>query len=85
MFQNVMMKSTIQKQENHMRALRRCNLLSGHDDDTLKRLADTLEERQFLPGEFIIRHGFHGNCAYFIVAGEVSDKETKKQGTKKLI
>ncbi|XP_075239354.1 cGMP-dependent protein kinase 1-like [Convolutriloba macropyga] len=69
-FQNVMMKSTIQKQENHMRALRRCNLLSGHDDDTLKRLADTLEERQFLPGEFIIRHGFHGNCAYFIVAGE---------------
>jgi len=69
-FQNVMMKSTIQKQENHLRALRRCSLLAGHDEDTLKRLSDTLEERQFMPGEFIIRHGFHGNCAYFIVSGE---------------
>ncbi|XP_063721671.1 cGMP-dependent protein kinase 1-like [Symsagittifera roscoffensis] len=70
-FQNVMMKSTIQKQENHMMALKRCPLFAGCDEDTLKRLADTMEERHFNPGEFVIRHGFHGNCAYYIVSGEV--------------
>ncbi len=70
-FQNVMVKSTMQKQENHMRALRRLQISSKDSDDVLKRLVDTLEERQFSPGEFIIRHGFHGNNAYFVVSGEV--------------
>ena len=49
----------------------RLSFFSHLDDETLSRLADTVEENFFDEHDHVVRHGAHGSQFYIVKKGQV--------------
>lgn len=75
-FQTIMMKTGLQRQEENIRFLRSVPLLKNLPTDKLARIADCLEVDFFPENDYIIREGETGDTFFIINKGEV--KVTQK-------
>lgn len=75
-FQAIMMKTGLQRQEENIKFLRSVQLLQNLPTEKLAKIADVLEVDFFHEGDFIIREGAIGDTFFIINKGEV--KVTQK-------
>jgi CRP/FNR family transcriptional regulator, cyclic AMP receptor protein len=67
-------------------ALRRVSLFAGLDDDELAQVALLFKQRQFAPGETVVKEGADGAAFFVIDSGEAqvtvrgTERATLKQG-----
>ncbi|CAC5402187.1 cAMP-dependent protein kinase catalytic subunit,cAMP-dependent protein kinase type 2,Putative serine/threonine-protein kinase PRKY,cGMP-dependent protein kinase 2,cAMP-dependent protein kinase type 3,cAMP-dependent protein kinase catalytic subunit gamma,Ribosomal protein S6 kinase beta-1,cAMP-dependent protein kinase catalytic subunit alpha,Ribosomal protein S6 kinase beta,Protein kinase 3,cGMP-dependent protein kinase, isozyme 2 forms cD5/T2,Serine/threonine-protein kinase sck2,cGMP-dependent protein kina len=70
-FQAIMMKTGLQRQEENIKFLRSVPLLQNLPTDKLAKIADVLEVDFYHEGDFIIREGAVGDTFFIINKGEV--------------
>ncbi|CAL4085359.1 unnamed protein product, partial [Meganyctiphanes norvegica] len=70
-FQQVMMKSGLQRLEDNMNFLSSMPLLKNLQGDHLSKIADALEVEFYTPGSYVIRQGTKGDSFYIIRSGKV--------------
>ncbi|CAK9300083.1 unnamed protein product [Gordionus sp. m RMFG-2023] len=70
-FQTIMMKTGLQRQDENIKLLRSVPLLQNLPDDKLAKLAGILELEFFHGGEYIIREGTFGDDFFIIISGQV--------------
>ncbi|XP_052766307.1 cGMP-dependent protein kinase 1-like isoform X3 [Mya arenaria] len=75
-FQAIMMKTGIQRQEENVNFLKSVPLLRSLPAEKLAKLADVLEVDFFHEGEYIIREGATGDSFFIIIKGEVKVTQT---------
>lgn len=75
-FQAIMMKTGIQRQEENVNFLKSVPLLRSLPAEKLSKLADVLEVDFFHEGEYIIREGATGDTFFIINKGEVKVTQT---------
>lgn len=79
-FQQIMMRTGLQKIEENIRFLRSVPLLKNLSNDILNKIADSLELEFYPAGTYIIRQGASGDTFFLISQGNV--KVTQRlQGT----
>lgn len=70
-FQQIMMKTGLERQKEHLKFLKSVDLLNKLPSKDLVKLATSLEVDYFTEGEFIIREGSKGDTFYIISNGGV--------------
>ncbi|XP_052250111.1 cGMP-dependent protein kinase, isozyme 1-like isoform X2 [Dreissena polymorpha] len=75
-FQAIMMKTGIQRQEENINFLKSVPLLRSLPAEKLSKLADVLEVDFFHEGEYIIREGATGDTFFILNKGEVKVTQT---------
>ncbi|KAL3877805.1 hypothetical protein ACJMK2_035452 [Sinanodonta woodiana] len=75
-FQTIMMKTGLQRQEENMKFLKSVPLLKSLPSEKLSKLADVLDLDFYHEGDYIIREGSTGDAFFIINQGEV--KVTQK-------
>ncbi|XP_071829351.1 cGMP-dependent protein kinase 1-like isoform X5 [Apostichopus japonicus] len=70
-FQQIMMKTGIERQKEHLKFLKSVHILKNLPSIDLVKLATSLEVDYFTEGEFIIREGSKGDTFYIISNGTV--------------
>ncbi|XP_060557265.1 cGMP-dependent protein kinase 1-like isoform X4 [Ruditapes philippinarum] len=75
-FQAIMMKTGLQRQEENVNFLKSVPLLRSLPAEKLSKLADVLEVDFFHEGEYIIREGATGDTFFIINKGEVKVTQT---------
>ncbi|XP_064602386.1 cGMP-dependent protein kinase 1-like [Liolophura sinensis] len=75
-FQAIMMKTGLQRQEENIKFLKSVPLLKNLPPEKLSKMADVLEVDFFHEGEYIIREGATGDTFFILNKGEV--KVTQK-------
>ncbi|XP_023224247.1 cGMP-dependent protein kinase 1-like [Centruroides sculpturatus] len=76
LFQAIMMRTGLQRQEENMSFLRSVPLLKDLSNEILSKMADVLEVDFYPPGEYIIRQGERGDTFFILSSGSV--KVTQK-------
>lgn len=76
LFQTIMMRTGLQRQEENMSFLRSVPLLKDLSNEILSKMADVLEVDFYPPGEYIIRQGERGDTFFILSSGRV--KVTQK-------
>ncbi|PIK62135.1 hypothetical protein BSL78_00955, partial [Apostichopus japonicus] len=71
-FQQIMMKTGIERQKEHLKFLKSVHILKNLPSIDLVKLATSLEVDYFTEGEFVIREGSKGDTFYIISNGTVS-------------
>ncbi|XP_066303706.1 cGMP-dependent protein kinase 1-like isoform X7 [Branchiostoma lanceolatum] len=75
-FQAIMMKTTLQKQQEYIEFLTSVPTFKDLPEETISKIADVLEECIYHEGEFIIRQGAIGDTFFIIKKGIVNVTRT---------
>ncbi|XP_019635421.1 PREDICTED: cGMP-dependent protein kinase 1-like isoform X4 [Branchiostoma belcheri] len=75
-FQAIMMKTTLQKQQEYIEFLTSVPTFKDLPEETISKIADVLEECIYHEGEFIIRQGAIGDTFFIIKKGMVDVTRT---------
>ncbi|BES94646.1 cgmp-dependent protein kinase [Nesidiocoris tenuis] len=76
MFQNIMMRSGLQRMEDSISFLQSVQLLKNLNQNILSKIADCMQLEFYTGGHYIVRQGATGDTFYIISQGEV--KVTQK-------
>ncbi|XP_033643815.1 cGMP-dependent protein kinase 1-like isoform X2 [Asterias rubens] len=70
-FQVIMMKTSMQRHEEHLKFLKSVQIMKGLSASNHFKLAESLEVEFFMAGEYIVREGTRGDTFFIITKGSV--------------
>jgi cGMP-dependent protein kinase len=77
-FQTIMMRTGMQRQQEHLEFLQSVTVLKQIPLDSLAKIADVLEEAFYDEGEYIIRQGARGDTFFILKKGQVEVTQKEK-------